>query len=445
MSYSVSCLRATTPEPSYSAASVDEVATLFRARRRIPWTLEEDKLLTEGFKRLGKNWPGIRREFLPRRTEKQISMRWTRQLDEKWKMGRWSTEEDAILLETIAKYKGKEPFSAVSKALGTRNVAQIHYRYHNRWKNEIRSKLKTTHNDAMTSNVKLFRAAALDIAKQLKKDLPSDTQTTRPFTKKEDDMLRRAYGDYGSKWKIIQRDFPNRTQAELFSRWWNHLWLTDVDKSRPWTPDEDRKVMEGYEKYLLTGKVWQRTALELLPQRTPHEINVRWRKINPAAKRGRWTAEEDRLFMEGLEKYGIHRIARIRREYLPQRSTGALRAHYALCIHRKLNPKPWTKEEDKLLVEAVGKYGRSWSKIVSQLLPDRLAYEIAQRWRIVEPRFGTRRGQKWTPEDDALVRKWRQEGKQLLDVALEMGRAPTAVNLRTNYIKKTKTDELVPI
>ncbi|TPX66738.1 hypothetical protein SpCBS45565_g04282 [Spizellomyces sp. 'palustris'] len=416
---------------SYASATVDDIATLFVAKRRRLWTFEDDKKLLEGVKLWGEDWTRIQ-QTLPHRTKLQIKQRWLRSLKTARKYGRWDTEEDTVILKEL-QTNTLDAFAAASKKLAVRHTGQIHNRYRYRWKPEIVSAVNNDAEGASPASKQERLVQATKNAIEVLSETPKQKRPYRrltPFTAEEDGRLRRAYYDYGNKWHIIVRDFPGRSVKELFARWWKVLCIPDGMKKGRWSKEEDELVLKGYDRYLQTGKVWIRISQDLLPKRTPGQICARWKKISPTLSRGKWSQGEHDKFIVGLQKWGFDNLPRIRREFLPNRTTEALRTHYYSSIHRLKYPVLWTSADDAQLLDAIDVHDRHWASIAREFFPNRTPKELHDRWLIIEPRF--RKGKlPWTVQDDQkLIEAVDKFGLRYTQLGLLMRRAPYAIRNR---------------
>lgn len=92
--------------------------TLDPTLSRGSWTTTEDEQLRSATAALGTQaWSAIA-EFVPGRSNEQCRDRWQSALNPILAKGKWSQEEDDMLLETISEL-GTTNWKAVSEALGT--------------------------------------------------------------------------------------------------------------------------------------------------------------------------------------------------------------------------------------------------------------------------------------------------------------------------------------
>ncbi|XP_045878270.1 snRNA-activating protein complex subunit 4 isoform X2 [Meles meles] len=111
-----------------------------KALKRKEWTPEEDRLLTQLVQemRVGSHIPYRRIVYyMEGRDSVQLIYRWTKSLDPSLKKGFWAPEEDAKLLQAVAKY-GQQDWFKIREEVPGRSDAQCRDRYVRR----LRSGLK---------------------------------------------------------------------------------------------------------------------------------------------------------------------------------------------------------------------------------------------------------------------------------------------------------------
>ncbi|XP_066111827.1 snRNA-activating protein complex subunit 4 isoform X2 [Saccopteryx bilineata] len=123
-----------------------------RAFKRREWTEEEDRMLTQLVQemRVGSHIPYRRIVYyMEGRDSMQLIYRWTKSLDPSLKKGLWSPEEDAKLLQAVAKY-GEQEWYKIRAEVPGRSDAQCRDRYlsrlhfslkKGRWNSEEEEKL----------------------------------------------------------------------------------------------------------------------------------------------------------------------------------------------------------------------------------------------------------------------------------------------------------------
>ncbi|OZJ06694.1 hypothetical protein BZG36_00322 [Bifiguratus adelaidae] len=171
---------------------------------------------------------------------------------------------------------------------------------------------------------------------------------------------------------------------------------------RPWTDQEDRLLAEKMrDKDKLT---WQSIA-QWFPHRTVNAVRLRWTEhLNPEIEKGQFSEAERQALLHGVQDIGVGRWSEIQESFLPNRTPRQIASAYQLTLEPRLQKrKPWTEEEDALIMRGVELYGHAWTTISWRLLPHRNRIAIHKRYvrKLASPNQGP-----WTnTEDDVLLRR----------------------------------------
>lgn len=173
------------------------------------WTADEDELLKSRVMEFGQSdWINVARG-IPFRTPRQARQRWVDGLGgrrtrkgpaTKVKYGRWSPEEDKLLLALIEKHKNR--WSKIAKGLPARTMRQVRAR----WTRTLNPDIK--------------------VAK---------------WTPREDEKLKELVPQFRNKWKHISTHLEGRTPYDCRDRW--EYVLDPRWRKGSYTVEEDRKLL----------------------------------------------------------------------------------------------------------------------------------------------------------------------------------------------------------
>ncbi|KAK8841305.1 hypothetical protein M9Y10_027508 [Tritrichomonas musculus] len=94
--------------------------------------------------------------------------------------------------------------------------------------------------------------------------------------------------------------------------------------------------------------------------------------------RKRFTEEEDNLLKHVIQELHIHNWSEVAR-YLPGRTARQCRDRYNSYLFKEISNKPWTDEEDAIILSQYPIYGTHWVKI-SKFLVGRSGNNVKNRW-----------------------------------------------------------------
>lgn len=94
--------------------------------------------------------------------------------------------------------------------------------------------------------------------------------------------------------------------------------------------------------------------------------------------RRRFTPEEDEKLLRVINTYKVKSWDKIAK-YMPGRTGRQCRDRYNSALYMKAVVKPWTKEEDAIIIEQYNMIGPKWMKI-SNMLEGRTGNNVKNRW-----------------------------------------------------------------
>ncbi|EIN13381.1 hypothetical protein PUNSTDRAFT_129070 [Punctularia strigosozonata HHB-11173 SS5] len=123
----------------------------------------------------------------------------------------------------------------------------------------------------------------------------------RPWTTEEDELLKQAVAVHGETdmWKTIALSVPGRTNKACRKRWLHSL--SPSVKKTAWTKEEDALLLS---LYAVHSTKWALIARSI-PGRTDDACSKRYREaLDPALKKDDWTSEEDDRLLDAYSRLG---------------------------------------------------------------------------------------------------------------------------------------------
>lgn len=228
-----------------------------------------------------------------------------------------------------------------------------------------------------------------------------------PWTPAEDDLLRNLCSQLrnikkpGSRyhwWRNIRRHFPNRTYPQIHAHW-SYVLAPRLKKGR-FSDDEhnavEQMVKDG-KRYWEIAKIFgNRTCVQI---RSHYEQKCQFVNLNS----GPWTRDEENMLLELIREHGDKNWVKISRHMKTRTRIQCRLKYLQFRKHRPQIESPdgfrkgrWSEEENELFIQLIERYGRKWS-VISRIMKTRSRFQCSfkfmndlkiKKMRKENPNFG---------------------------------------------------------
>ena len=149
------------------------------------------------------------------------------------------------------------------------------------------------------------------------------------WTKEEDEQLRQAVSSMGDhQWRLIAKHVPGRSAVQCLHRW-DKILRPGLVKG-PWTASEDALLVDWIEKEGPTK--WTQCA-EMVPGRSGKQCRERWfNTLDPDIKKGDWQEEEDKTIFRLYRQLGPKWTEMTK--FLPGRTDNSIKNRFYSTIRK---------------------------------------------------------------------------------------------------------------
>ncbi|KAI9306730.1 Homeodomain-like protein [Cunninghamella echinulata] len=203
-------------------------------------------------------------------------------------------------------------------------------------------------------------------------------------------------------WQIKEREMLSEAIRTEVQRVTAYGHLTRNEAWRVW--EIDNIARREWENYPVDKLDWNRISSLYVKTRTPMECMIQWTtQDHPAINKTPWSKKESEKLAQLVREYGLEgQWERIAIELNSNRTASQCFSHYQAESNALNAKRPWTKEDDEILKEAVTLVGeKSWQQIAS-IVGGRSGQQCLHRWlKTINPAI---RRSKWTEEEDNALR-----------------------------------------
>ncbi|XP_076807421.1 uncharacterized protein LOC143450670 isoform X1 [Clavelina lepadiformis] len=204
-----------------------------------------------------------------------------------------------------------------------------------------------------------------------------------PWTEEEDKKLVYLVAKHKNlDWNVIASELEsNRVPIQVLQRYQQKI--NTFIKHRPWTPEEDEKLIQLVNKFKVGNCVPYSQISFHHGGRSATQVCHRWTKtVDPSFKRTRFTPEEDAKLFRAVVLYGTRWSVIRDLGIIPNRNDAQLRERYMNSLIDKRCE--WTKSEDGKLAKLVKQLGEGNWAVIAKELTGRTDCQCLRRWTTIK-------------------------------------------------------------
>jgi hypothetical protein len=150
--------------------------------------------------------------------------------------------------------------------------------------------------------------------------------------------------------------------------------ITKIKKHKNWTSEEDRLLLQVANNF--QQKSWTQVA-GFFKDKNPAQCRARYKRIRPGIIKGPWTKEEDKQILELVKQNG--RNWALISKMMTTRNGKQIRDRFLNYLDPEINKIKFKKEEDDKIIDLYKEHGSKWS-VIAKSFPGRTGDMIKNRF-----------------------------------------------------------------